>query len=66
MLTQDVDERARKCKEAQAAFKAHEASPGIDEDWSTWEAVLRGLARERDRLCADMDQATTMAPATSG
>ena len=65
MLTQDLDERVRKCKEAQAAFNAHEAAPGIDQDWSTWEAELSRLAAARNRVCADVDQATTAPPATS-
>jgi hypothetical protein len=57
MATHDVDELVRRCKEAQAAVKAHEATPAIDEEWDAWEGELGRLAAERDRLCADAEPA---------
>ena len=53
--TDEPDDIVRRCDEAQAAVKAHEAAPAIDEEWQTWEAELRRLAGERDRLCAAAD-----------
>lgn len=62
MSIRDLEELVRRCKEAQAAVAAHEASPAIDEDWDTWEAELSRRAAERDRLCADADRAAPPPP----
>jgi hypothetical protein len=58
MPTHDRDELVRRCGEARAAVKAHEATPAIDEEWGPWEAELSRLAAERDRLCAEAESAT--------
>lgn len=58
MTNDDLLEQARRCREAQAAVKAHEATPAIDEEWAVWEAELGRLAAERDRVCAEAESAT--------
>ena len=58
MSIPDLDELVRRCREAQAAVEAHEATPRIDEEWAAWEDELSHRAAERDRLCADADRAT--------
>ena len=59
MPIDDLDELVRRCNEAQAAVKAHEATPGVDETPETWEAELGRLSASRNRLCADAERETS-------
>lgn len=53
MTMDELDASARRCMEAEAAVKAHEASPRIDDEWEAWETKLRSLTAQRDRICAE-------------
>jgi hypothetical protein len=53
MPTNDLDVLVGRCAEAEAAVKALEASPRIDDEWEAWETELRSLTAERDRICAE-------------
>lgn len=53
MPTNELDALVGRCREVEAAVKALEASPRIDDEWEAWETELRSLTAERDRICAE-------------